>query len=116
MQERNIRDQNRPQRLPRRRTDTTKHSRAKERIVRRRFSTPYTRSSSDQHGDNSDRPPAKPPRKRNPNEVRKTEHENGDADEVDNLGESRVEIFHVVRDLGGQGQRAEGVVESRQSH
>ena len=86
MEKRNIRNQNRPQRLPRRRTDTAKNSRSKERIISRRFSTPNARSRGDERGNNGDRPPAETTRKWDPDEVRKTEHKNGDSDEVDDLG------------------------------
>jgi hypothetical protein len=101
VEERNVRNNNRAQCLARRRTNPTEDSRSKKRIVRRRFGTPDARSRSDERSNNRDRPTTEATGKGNPDEICKAEDEDGDADEVYNFWEGRVEGFHVVRDLRG---------------
>jgi len=103
VKERNVRHNNGPKRLSRRRTNPAKNSRSQERVVRRRSGAPDARSRGDQRGDDGDRPSTQTSRKRDPDEVCETEDEDGHADEVDDFGESRVEGLHVVWDLGGEG-------------
>ena len=100
MKKRNVGNNDRAQCLPRRRANPTKNGRPKKGIVRRRFGTPNTRSRGDERSNDSDRSTTEPTRKRNPDEVCEAEHEDGDADEVDDFREGRVEGFHVIWDLG----------------
>lgn len=112
MQEVDISNDRRLNRLRRSSSDAIEHTSAHEGAVSHRLRSPDRRRKANNLRKDIHRPPTERRADGHPDEVAKPKHQDSHARELDNSRKARVEIVHVVREHGRESQRAEALRES----